>query len=105
MAADSNLPGGLAVVANLKIRPDKLDEFRQAIGPVALETRQEPDCFLYELLSDPKDPESFVLLERWKDAEALKHHLTLPHAAAFMGLLPGFLAGPPEMRRLAPLKF
>lgn len=105
MAEDTNLPGGLAVIANLRIRADKLDEFRKAIGPVVLATRGEPDCFLYECLADPKDPESFVLLERWANSAALQHHLTLPHAKEFMAQLAGLLAGPPQMQRFEPLKF
>ena len=105
MTDNSNLPGELAVVANLKIRADKIDEFRERIGVVARATRDEPGCFLYEVQADPKDPESFVLLERWADAQALETHLALPHAKEFIAQMPGLLAGPPAMRRLAPLKF
>ena len=102
---NSNLPGELSVVASLKIRPDRLEEFRDAACLAARETRAEPGCFLYEVHADPKDPETFVVIERWADAAAVDTHLALPHAQAFMALLPGFLAAPPEIRRFTPLKF
>ena len=105
MVQDTNLCGELAVVATLKIRADKLEDFRQAVAEAAVATREEPGCFLYEVHADPADPECFVLLERWADKAALDEHLALPHAKAFMTALPGCLAGPPQIRRFAPLKF
>ncbi|WP_189052566.1 putative quinol monooxygenase [Aliidongia dinghuensis] len=105
MTSHENPSSELIILANLAIKPDALDAFTQAARDAALETRREAGCLRYEVHADAKHPEKIVISERWTDEAALNEHLKMPYAKAFIASLGQFLAAPPTIMRLAPLKF
>ena len=52
-------------------------ELARAYPPRLLEVQKEPGCEQYEVFQSVLDPDKFVLLERWSDAEALAVHSKL----------------------------
>ena len=52
-------------------------ELAKAYSPRLLEVQKEPGCEQYEVFQSVLDPDKFVLLERWSDAEALAVHSKL----------------------------
>jgi len=54
---------------------------RQAIETVAAISRSEEGCQIYQLLEDPREPERFRLLERWRDRKTFEAHQKSAHLA------------------------
>jgi quinol monooxygenase YgiN len=79
---------------------EKVEEaFRVAVRAV----HAEPGCELYALHRDPRSPSTFVMVEKWASADALRAHSTTPTLAGLGAALDGLLAKPLEVRALTPL--
>jgi len=66
------------------------------------ETRKEKGCLSYDLNRDAKDPNRFLVYERWKSLADLEAHLKTAHITALLGDLKDVLSGPPEGKVLLP---
>ena len=90
----------LAVVAKLPIKEGMMDEaiagFKELIGQVA----QEKGTLSYTLNRDPANPNILVMIERYKDKEAVEAHTSAPYFKAFFKSSGAFIAGRPEIMRL-----
>jgi quinol monooxygenase YgiN len=65
----------------------------------------EPDCGGIEILRDVDDGTRFILYERWSSREAYTGpHMRTPHLLAFIAQAPKFIAGPPTINFLSPVK-
>ncbi|KXB50303.1 antibiotic biosynthesis monooxygenase [Corynebacterium sp. MC-04] len=71
------------ILINVRYRPkpefvesfrEKMDEFTQAC-------RQEPGCLFFEWYRNTDDPNEYILIEAYKDAEAGKVHAESDHFA------------------------
>lgn len=51
---------------------------------LAKQTRDEPECHLFEIRQDLKDPTRFTLWECWTDRAALAAHYEMPHTKAYL---------------------
>ncbi|MFL2935467.1 MAG: putative quinol monooxygenase [Myxococcota bacterium] len=84
------------IVANLKIKADKVDEAKDVLKKLAEETlAAEEGTLEYTVLQRQDDPTGIVFYERYADEEALKIHQKnlAPKGAIFAPLLDG----PPEI--------
>src|SRR5215470_17041885 len=70
----SGAVAGPAVTGNFikfKVKPGKNAAFEKAIGETMVGVREkEPRNVYYELLHVSQDPQSYVIIERYKEAEA-----------------------------------
>ena len=66
-----------------KCKPDMAHEFLEAIMTEGLDVacRAEEGNIKYDYYFPADDSDEMVLIEKWKDAEALALHGTLPHFA------------------------
>ena len=74
-----------ALVVHLKIKPDSIDKFMDAVkinGKAARET--EPGCRTFEILQDPKDPTRAMLYEVYDDEAAFEAHQQTPHFKKYL---------------------
>lgn len=86
----------------MTIQPDHEQDFKEFAA--ALVTRvndEEPGTVLYALLADSTKPHTYVMLERYRDGDALARHLEVPYVAEAMGKLPDWLAKPAEAIQLS----
>ena len=65
-------------------------------------SQSEPGCLAYDLCRDADAPDRFVMVERWRDLDALADHLATPHFAAVGAALAELLAKAPAVRVLVP---
>ncbi|TYL51756.1 antibiotic biosynthesis monooxygenase [Nocardioides sp. BGMRC 2183] len=73
----------LTVLVDLHVRPDRLEEFVEAIGTNARASlRDEPGCLRFDVHRQIDDPTRFVLHEIYRDADAfyLEHRATAHYA-------------------------
>lgn len=87
----------VGIYVKFPIKEGKEDEFIEAFKQMAAKVAQEDGCLLYNLYKNKKEPGALVLMERYKDKEALKTHSATPYFKEFSGKVPEFLAGAPEM--------
>ncbi|MDX1566026.1 MAG: putative quinol monooxygenase [Phycisphaeraceae bacterium] len=81
----------IEVVATLKIADGGMNEFLKKFNANCPAVRAEEGCIKYyptvdaetDIDRQDRDPNVVVVLEKWKDADALKAHLQAPHMEAF----------------------
>jgi quinol monooxygenase YgiN len=78
--------------------PGKQDEVAEALTWMQDQSRQEPGCIRYGFFTAVEDPESFVAVEEWESAAALRDHFAAPSIAGFGERIGGLLAGAPEIK-------
>jgi quinol monooxygenase YgiN len=88
----------LIVIGRGKCIPGKQDEVVEALMWMQDQSRREPGCVRYGFHFAVEDPDSFVAVEVWESAAALREHFAAPSVAGFAERIGGLLATPPEVR-------
>ncbi len=89
----------VVVVATMKAGEGNADTVLEAIKEVAGETHAEEGCITYAVHQGAHDPNTLVLVERWRSQEDLDAHFRQPYVMA-LGEQPSLLAEPPEIHFL-----
>ncbi|MCB0870397.1 MAG: antibiotic biosynthesis monooxygenase [Solirubrobacterales bacterium] len=87
----------VVVVAILKVKEGKREEAISGITPVVEQTHDEPGCISYALHQDNSDPDTLIIVERWKSQDDLNSHFTQPHMAELGTLAGEVLAEQPRI--------
>ena len=93
----------LYLIAVITPRRDRTDEARAAFAQLVAATLEEPGCELYDLVVNPEDPGTWLMLEKWASREAWDAHMTTAHVIAHIASAEAFLAGPAELRFYDPV--
>ena len=90
----------IVVVATMKAKPESVDAVREA-GKKAVEAvHAEPGCELYSL---HEADGTFIFVEQWADADALKTHSMAPAVTTLFGTIGDLLAAAPDIKMLQPV--
>ena len=92
----------VTIIATLHARAGQEEALAARMRAMALDTRREAGCILYELQRSSDDPREFIMVEYWADAEALALHDASAHMAALRADLPALLERPVAVRRYTP---
>lgn len=80
------------VTVDFKAKPDKIEEFREAILYQAKSSREnEPGCRQFDVCCSPEDPTRFFVYEIYDDAAAFEAHKNSPHSAKTGATVPDLL--------------
>jgi quinol monooxygenase YgiN len=90
----------VTVVATMKAKPESVDAVRDACKQAIEAVHSEPGCDLYSL---HEADGTFVFVEQWADADALKAHGTAPAVATLFGTVGEHLDGAPDIKTLTPV--
>ena len=93
-------PNPIVVVATMKAKPESVDAVREACTKAVEAVHKEPGCDLYAL---HEADGTFVFVEQWADADALKTHSTAPAVGALFGSIGERLDGAPDIKMLQPI--
>ena len=85
----------IGVVAKLTIQAGKNAEFETAFLNMRTAVLEEPGCNFYELHKSRDSETTYVVLEQYKDADALAAHGE--HLKEIGGALGGMMGGAPEV--------
>ena len=88
----------VVVVARVRVRAGRHEEFIRAAREVARPTREEPGCHVYRIHQDIEDPDAFVFVEEWSAQADLDRHFETPHVKRFVAALPDLLSAPAELK-------
>lgn len=72
------------LVVNIRIKPESVDKFMQALTVNAAEARKEPGCQQFDVLVDPKDKTKVMLYEIYDDEKAFEAHQQTPHFKKYL---------------------
>ncbi|MGW4095659.1 MULTISPECIES: putative quinol monooxygenase [unclassified Mycobacterium] len=90
----------VVVVATMKAKPESVDAVREACTNAVAAVHDEPGCQLYSL---HEADGTFVFVEQWADADALKAHSTAPAIGTLFGSIGELLDGAPDIKMLQPV--
>ena len=90
----------IVVVATMTAKPESVEAVRDACKTAIEAVHQEPGCDLYAL---HEADGTFVFVEQWADADALKTHSTAPAVATMFGEIGEHLDGAPDIKLLQPV--
>ena len=95
----------LVFYVKCRVRPERVDEWKQAVGEVIERMSQEDTFVSCQLHVDAGDPTLFTLYERWAEpsVEAFLQNQDTPYRRAYDARLPELLQGPREPQVLVPL--
>jgi quinol monooxygenase YgiN len=78
-------------------KPESVDTVREACTQAIEAVHQEPGCQLYSL---HEADGTFVFVEQWADADALKTHSTAPAVGTMFGTIGEHLEAAPDIKML-----
>lgn len=90
----------VVVVASMTVKPESVDTVRDILTRAVEEVHDEPGCQVYSL---HQSGETFVFVEQWADAEALKAHSTAPAVTKMFTAAGEHLDGAPDIKTLQPV--
>ena len=90
----------VVVVATMTAKPESVDLVRAACTEAIAEVHAEPGCELYSL---HEADGTFVFVEQWADADALKTHSTAAAVGKLFGTIGEHLDGAPDIKMLTPV--
>jgi quinol monooxygenase YgiN len=65
----------VGIVATIKVAEGKNAEFEEIFTGLAKQVRaNEPGCLMYQLTKSRTDPQTYKVLELYKDQDAVTHH-------------------------------
>src|SRR5262249_31663605 len=88
------------VVATMTAKPESVDTVREILTRTVKDVHNEPGCQLYAL---HESGDTFVFVEQWADADALKAHGTAPAVTTMFSDAGDHLIGAPDIKILAPV--
>lgn len=89
------------VVAIITAKPGQRETILEAARANIPAVRAEDGCIEYEPTIDAEGlggfqtkfgPDTFIFIEKWRDAQALKAHAAAPHMAAYAGKVKDMIA-------------
>ena len=72
------------ITAKFRVKPEHADAWPQVSAAFTQATRSEPGCLWFEWSRSCDNPNEYVLIEAYKDAQAGKEHVESGHFAEAM---------------------
>lgn len=89
------------MVVKFKVKPGKNEAFEKAFLDMQKGVKAgEPGNINYDFYHDSTDPQSYVIIERYKNADAVKAHGQSDHAKKLIAALGDLMDGRPDALRL-----
>jgi quinol monooxygenase YgiN len=90
----------LGIIAKLPIKEGKMEEAIQAFKDLMVQVAKEEGTLSYTLNKAQSNPNTLIIMERYKDKAALDAHSSTPYFKAFFAQSGAFIGGKPEIIRL-----
>jgi quinol monooxygenase YgiN len=87
----------LVVVAVMKAKAGSEQEMEKALRDMIPMVETEEGTMVYTLHRTKKDPQKFLMYEKYRDKEAFKYHSSTPYFAELFGKIAPLLDGDPAI--------
>ncbi len=88
----------IGVIAELPVKEGEMEEAVRIIRELMNHVAQEEGTLSYTLNRHQTDPNRIVIMERYKDRDALEAHSSTPQFRAFLKEIGSLLSGKPQIR-------
>lgn len=88
----------IIIHAVLKVNPERREQFLAEAKSLLTATHAEEGNLSYELYEKAGEANSFIMVETWRDAEAVSSHNTSAHFTAFSAKAGEFLSAPLDVK-------
>jgi len=90
-------------LVNAHVRPERVEDFRQATMVNAGESRKEPGVVRFDVVQESEDPTRFVLIEIFRSAAAPAAHRETAHYQRWRDAVAPMMASPRTSTKYASL--
>lgn len=84
----------IIIHAVMKINPNVEAEFLETVQELIESSRAEAGNISYKLMKDMDQENTYLMVEQWKDQEAVGAHNASSHFQAFVAKAPKYLTAP-----------
>jgi (4S)-4-hydroxy-5-phosphonooxypentane-2,3-dione isomerase len=84
----------LVVLVHVHVKPESLEAFKQATLENARNSLQEPGVARFDVIQKEDDPNRFVLVEVYRDADAPARHKETSHYSKWRSVAEDMMAEP-----------
>ena len=77
----------IVLIARLKVKPDSVEQAKQAALAIVADSRAEADCFNYDFHQAVDDDTIFMWHETWANKAAIEAHGASAHFKNFSALI------------------
>jgi quinol monooxygenase YgiN len=91
----------IGIIATLKAQPGRNAELEAAFRDLAAKVKpNEPGALVYELLKSRSEPNTYRVMELYRDQAAVDHHVSTDYFKTGFARLKATLDGDPGVERL-----
>jgi quinol monooxygenase YgiN len=87
----------ILIVVKFPVRPDRADEWPSLADAYTRAVRVEEGSVFFEWSKSLEEPDTFVLVEGFRDAAAGESHVGTAHFKEFVSRAPDFVARQPQI--------
>lgn len=84
----------IVVHVHVHVKPESVEDFRQATVANARQSVQEPGIARFDVIQDMADPTRFILVEVYRTADDPARHKETPHYQTWRDAVAGIMAEP-----------
>jgi quinol monooxygenase YgiN len=90
----------ITFIAHLRVRPENAEAFEALMAHVAAMTRQhEPGVAYYDFAKSADEPDTYVVVEVYRDAEVHAGHMASPWVVESLPKSAALIEGRPHIRQ------
>lgn len=89
----------IVIAGAIPINGAKRNEVTQAVNAMREATLAEDGCGEYRFSYATDDPDMLLIVEEWRDQDALDAHFLTTHMATLQAQIPQFVAGVPNVAK------
>ncbi|RAU99559.1 putative quinol monooxygenase [Paenibacillus sp. YN15] len=90
----------IIIHARLYVKPECVEAFLEKSKALVAGSQAEEGNISYNLFRQTDEPETFIVVEEWKDMAAIDFHNSTPHFTGFFAEAGGCFAKPAQVKRL-----
>ena len=89
----------IVVAGSFPVDVSKRDEIIDAVNTMRAASLAEDGCHEYRFGFATDEPGTLLIIEEWRDQDALSAHFATAHVATFGAQVGGFVTGAPALSR------
>ncbi|MFE4713741.1 MULTISPECIES: putative quinol monooxygenase [unclassified Paenibacillus] len=88
----------IIIHAVFHVKPERREQFLTEVKPLIASSQTEEGNLAYELYEQSGQDNVFIMVETWRDAEAVAAHNASSHFTGFAGQAGEFLSAPLDVK-------
>lgn len=88
----------IIIHAVMQVNPEREEQFLAEVKPLIAATHEEEGNLSYDLYKHTEKENAYIMVETWRDSEAVASHNTSPHFTGFAAKAGEFLTAPLDVK-------